>query len=159
MVSFGWVLTAMGEPFTFRELNKQQFPLVNRFYKENGHKGKARGGERVFTLTVNGSIQAALRACPDADGYLLRGVWVAISQRNQGLGSALLKNVLTVLSPKPCWCFPYGHLKAFYQRAGFSEPKATEVPTAINTRYQGYKVKQPGLLVMSHCTPQEANFS
>ncbi len=135
-------------PTEFRELDPQAFPLVNRFYKQNAHKGKAKGGERVFTLYNNGTIQAALRALPMADGYLLRSVWVAVAERNKGLGTILLKQVTCQLSRTSCWCYPYPHLDLFYQQAGFKKAGIDTVPEVIADLYLSYAVKQPGLLLM-----------
>ena len=132
----------------FRELPTLLLPLVNRFYKANGHKGKAKGNERVFVLEQNSNIVAALRACPEENGYWLRSVWVALPLRGQKLGSQLLKQAVLELSPAPSWCYPYDHLKKFYLQSGFKEIALETTPDSIQSRYLTYCKKQPELLLM-----------
>ena len=137
----------------FRELPALMLPRVNRFFKANGHKGKAKSHERVFVLEQGGRITAALRACPEADGYLLRSVWVASHMRSQGLGTALLTQAVGQLGLSPCWCYPFGHLKRFYQQSGFIEADINAVPATIASRYLTYSHKHQGLLLMYNRLP------
>lgn len=130
------------------ELSPEMFPLANRFFKENGHKGKARSHERVFVWRENGKIIAALRACPKANGYLLRSVWVSIALRRTGLGSQLMQESLKRLSPSPCWCYPYSHLEAFYQRLGFHTMEANSVPEEIASPWLNYQSRGEDFLLM-----------
>ena len=119
------------------------FPLVNRFFKTNGHKSKAKGNERVWVLR-QGEIVAALRACPKAHGYLLRSVWVSRAQRREGLGTTLLQHALRELPT--CWCYAYAHLERFYERAGFICVNPEQTPADIRKPYRRYQ--QQGLLLM-----------
>ncbi|WP_062269649.1 GNAT family N-acetyltransferase [Endozoicomonas arenosclerae] len=135
---------------TPEELQPVAFPLANRFFKENGHKGKARSNERVFILRDGKPIVAALRATPKADGYLLRSVWVQIGRRSEGLGSQLVKTTLEQLSPSPCWCYPYNHLEAFYAHLGFQKTSPDEAPSEISGPYLSYLNKGESFLLMAY---------
>ncbi|MGI9283067.1 MAG: GNAT family N-acetyltransferase [Endozoicomonas sp.] len=140
---------------TVEELTPVAFPLANRFFKENGHKGKARSNERVFILQVDRSIVAALRATPKANGYLLRSVWVHREKRSKGLGSQLMQTVLATLSPAPCWCYPYDHLTGFYEKLGFQKVSPDQVPSEIGKPYLNYLERGESFLLMSF--PEKTN--
>ncbi|MRI34856.1 hypothetical protein EOPP23_17910 [Endozoicomonas sp. OPT23] len=130
------------------ELDSVQFPLANRFFKANGHKGKARSDERVLILRDNGNIVAALRACPKKQGYLLRSVWVAINRRGEGLGSLLTEKALKRLN-SDCWCYPYPHLQSFYENTGFSLQETDQVPEDIAVPFENYRNKGESFLLMA----------
>ena len=135
------------------ELQPEAYPLVNRFFKANGHKGKARSNERVFVLRSESKIVAALRACPRSEGFLLRSVWVAISKRGCGYGLELVKKTVQVLSPSRCWCYPYQHLRHFYVLASFKELAPEAVPSDITLPWKSYlKNGQAFLLMESNVT-------
>ena len=135
------------------ELQPVAYPLVNRFFKANGHKGKARSDERVFVFKHEGRIVAALRAFPKANGYLLRSVWVDIALREQGLGLQLTRNAVQALQPSSCWCYPYAHLRHFYIKAGLIERQPFEVPESISQPWKNYQSKGNTFLLMG--TPNE----
>lgn len=130
------------------ELQPVAFPLVNHFFRANGHKGKARSDERVFVLRQNGSIAAALRACPKGEGYLLRSVWVSINQRRTGLGLRLTRKVLQALQPSPCWCYPYAHLEPFYLQAGMTVLSPEQVPDIVALPWRRYQEQGHDFLLM-----------
>ncbi len=139
--------------FKVEELNPIAFPLVNRFFKENGHKGKARGDERIWVIRdQQGDILAGLRASQKSAGYLLRSVWVGNHVRRQGIGSLLLTATLSDLKFEACWCYPYPHLETFYMAAGFVLPAIESVPTDILEPYQRYQKQGNDFLLMA-CFP------
>ncbi len=130
------------------ELNRIQLPLVNGFYKANGHKGKPRSDERVLVLRDKGAIVAALRACPRKTGYLLRSVWVALDRRSEGIGTLLTEKTLVVLN-NDCWCYPYSHLQNFYETVGFLLKEPDQVPEDIAVPYENYRSKGEAFLLMA----------
>ncbi|MFK0572362.1 GNAT family N-acetyltransferase [Endozoicomonas sp.] len=139
--------------FSVAELDHLAFPLVNRFFKENGHKGKARGGERAWIArNEQGVIVAGLRASPKSAGYLLRSVWVSGNARRQGIGSRLLNQTMKdmkSLASATCWCYPYSHLETFYRRAGFIFPEIESIPSDILQPYQRYQQQGQDFLLMA----------
>nr|WP_286198113.1 GNAT family N-acetyltransferase [Salinisphaera sp. G21_0] len=140
---------------TVEELNPIAFPLINRFFKENGHKGKASSEERVWVARcAKGNIIAGLRASPKSDGYLLRSVQVASNAQRKGIGSFFLSEVLKNLNAVNCWCYPYVHLELFYQRAGFFSPEPDSVPSDILAPYLRYRQQGHTFLLMARCPKQ-----
>ncbi len=132
------------------KLPQEQYPLVNRFYKANGHKGKARGNETVYVIRDSQTIIAAARLCPKRDGWLLRSVWVAETQRGEGIGSKLLREIMAISENHPCWCYPYDHLEAFYAASGFTVLSADEVPDDIRGPFETYRQKGSRILLMGY---------
>ncbi|MBV0934513.1 GNAT family N-acetyltransferase [Marinobacterium weihaiense] len=100
-------------------LEMDQLHVLNRFYKRNGHKGKARPGDHAFVLHLNGQVLAGVRFEVMAEGWLMRGLWVHRNWRGQGLGRQLLQGCEVQWSAQPCYCYPYRELAAFYTRIGF----------------------------------------
>ncbi len=138
-----------------------QLYRVNRFYKKNGHKGKATPGDIVFWLEQSDQILAAVRFLNTSDGLLLRGLWVHKSQRRSGLGSALLKQTRLVWQQQACYCFPYGHLEDFYSRNGFTlfadrggNIKGTHsIPDQLYNQLKSYHQRGEDLLLMGYQPP------
>ncbi|OED40306.1 hypothetical protein ACH42_16820 [Endozoicomonas sp. (ex Bugula neritina AB1)] len=131
------------------ELPPIRFPLVNRFLKDNGHKGKVRGNERAFILRNDqGKIVAALRACSKTEGYLLRSVQVDRTLYGKGYGSRLVKEAALMLMPAQCWCYPFRHLQHFYEECEFQQCSPQEVPEDIRGPYERYVQQDQGLLLM-----------
>ena len=133
------------------ELAPIRFPLVNRFFKNNKHKGKAKGNERVFVLKNDqGDILAALRACPKSQGYLLRSVQVDQQHYRQGLGALLVKETARLLQPEPCWCYPLSHLRSFYESCGFQVSDTKQVKDDIRIPFLRYIQQRKKLLLMNN---------
>ena len=132
------------------ELQPVAFPLANRFFKANGHKGKARGDERVFVLRDdNDAIKAALRACPRESGFLLRSVQVDCRDYRQGLGQLLVSETVKQLQPVSCWCYPHSHLQTFYEKNGFSLIDENKAPEEIRQPFIRYRQQGQTLLLMT----------
>ncbi len=134
-----------------REIEPLRWPLVAKFYKANGHKGKPCGDDRVLALLKQGEIVAAVRLSPQPQGcLLLRGLWTAQTLRNQGLGSELLLQVHNRFADQPIWCYPYAHLDGFYRRNGFSSYPAAQAPDPIRQRWTRYRAKGHDYLLMAY---------
>jgi len=131
-------------------LPQEQYPLVNRFYKANGHKGKARGNETIYVIRDQQMIVAAVRLCPKQEGWLLRSLWVARERRGEGIGSILIKDVMARPEHTPCWCYPYDHLTAFYESAGFILLTVKEAPEDISGPFEAYQKKGNRILLMGY---------
>jgi len=129
----------------FIELPKQQFPLVNRFYKQVYKQSVANKAEQVFVLKAPHIICAA--RIKTVQSYLfLTGVACDTCYRGQGLASLLISRLLT-LQTQPIYCFPYSHLQKLYQQQGFTEINPTLLPALLGVQYQRYS-QQKTLLCM-----------
>ena len=134
---------------TFSLATEDQLGLVNRFYRTNGHKGKCGRNDRVYIARDSQAIVAAVRFSEKVDVWLLRGLWVAVSQRRQGIGGMLLQYCLPEFN-KPVWCYPYEHLAAFYKQYGFCEQHPETAPNDIATQWQAYRQRGHTFTLMQY---------
>jgi len=79
----------------FCQLEKQQTPLVNQFYKRVYKKGMANKSDQVFVLKDQ-EIRCAARLKAIQGALLLTGVACAIEYRGKGLASLLINNILNL---------------------------------------------------------------
>lgn len=142
----------------FKEWNESNFRAVNKFYKSQKHKGSASADERVFVVQQNGqmdgqntsqsNIIAAVRLVPYEDYYWLRSLYVEKSLQGNNIGSQLLLFVNQNIQ-QTIHCFPYAHLKVFYQQCNYSLTELNDLPQALQQLYQRYSIKSDGFLIMS----------
>ena len=123
---------------------------VKRFYRDNGMRPQAAKNDDVYIVLSDSRIIAALRLCDCDEVWLLRSMCVAQDQRNRGVGSRMLHELASVLGRKPCFSFPFEHLKAFYLRAGFKEVDGAQVPAGIKARFMGYREKGKKIILMKY---------
>ncbi|TVP92267.1 MAG: N-acetyltransferase [Pseudomonadaceae bacterium] len=123
-----------------------EHPLVNRFYKAQGSKMRARGQHQVWVLR-DPDICCALCLEPVAEGFWLTSLCTALERRQQGLARQLLQACLTA-GNRPVWLFCSPEVAPLYQACGF---KFTEqLPHALGQRLQRYQ-RHKRLLAMQ-CT-------
>lgn len=125
---------------------------LNRFYKRNGHHGKATSNHQAWWLEHNGDIVAALRLEPSPWGSLLRGMWVASELRGQGLGAHLLSRLYLQLSATPCFCLPYKQQSGFYHRNGFIDAQS-DAPAALRQQHKHYQTRGEELGLLRYQPP------
>ncbi len=127
---------------------------LNRFYKRNGHKGKARADDLCFWLEEDEVIVAALRLTPEQEYSLMRGVWVDKQRQREGLGSELIRRSFAFWPTLPCYCFPYAHLERFYHQLGFSNAGSTpSPPQKLSMQLTRYRARGEDLLLMGRYLP------
>jgi GNAT superfamily N-acetyltransferase len=113
-------------------------PLVDEFYR--AHRSPMRVDRRAqIWVAQRTEIVAALCLRPLAQGYWLSGLFVAPSQRRQGLARQLLGQALTQAS-EPVWLFCDPELHSFYENLGFIP--CTSLPTALAERLSRYQRKK-----------------
>ncbi|MBE9397266.1 GNAT family N-acetyltransferase [Pontibacterium sp. N1Y112] len=133
-------------------VTEEELYLLNRFYKRNGHKGKADSKDKAYWLITDEKIAAAVRFTPTAEGTLLRGLWVDCNIRRQGLGGLLLKACSSYWKQQACYCFPYQHLQEFYAKAGFT-PADESTPPQYQSQLIRYQQRGEELILMQYQLP------
>ncbi|WP_372831855.1 GNAT family N-acetyltransferase [Pontibacterium sp.] len=131
---------------------EEELYLLNRFYKRNGHKGKADSRDKAYWLKTDDKTIAAVRFTPTAEGTLLRGLWVAQELRGQGLGGILLQACSSYWKQQACYCFPYQHLQEFYAKAGFA-PADESTPPQYQKQLIRYQQRGEDLILMQYQLP------
>ncbi len=116
-----------------RKLNEAEYPLAKRFYKSSGYGGAPGRGEDCYVWMQESKIIAAVRIQPEDDCFFLRALVVLPNYRGEGVGRALMTEILNRRLYKDLWCFPLHHLEGFYQRLGFQ---------LIDPKYSPYWYKQ-----------------
>ena len=128
------------------QLNKQQVPLVNQFYKQVYKKGLANKSEQIFVLRDK-QIVCAARLKEVGGSQLLTGVACDPIYRHQGLASRLIECILKQ-TIDTIYCFPYPHLQIFYQQLGFQLLPIEELPNILAEQYRRYN-QHKSLLCMA----------
>ena len=123
-------------------ISKEMVPLVNKFYKANRGRARARSSDKVWVVRDNGELVAALRVVQLSGHEFLTGVQVALDKQGLGIATAMLTQVFEHLHAnglvKPCYTFPYVHLIEFYRRLGWVEIGKDELPKPLQTRFERY---------------------
>ena len=123
-------------------------PGVQSFYARVGYAGGAQPSDRLLVASVDQSIVAAVRLCPEGGTLVLRGMYVANDHQGCGIGSRLLESISTMIGASECWCIPFTHLKGFYSRIGFDVCEGPEIPLFISERWERYKANGQKVVIM-----------
>ena len=131
----------------FTQLPLIKYPLVNKFYKLNGARGKAKSSEQVW-VAKQLDIIAACRISPLGGARLLCGVLVCSAERGRGVASQLIS--LTCQQEGALdnlYTFAYVHIAPWYASLGFKAICSSEAPTVVSDKLALY-VKQGRKLVL-----------
>jgi len=142
------------KPLNYSQLDKQQIPLVNQFYKRVYKKGVANKADQVFVLQDT-KIRCAARLKAIDELLLLTGVACEPERQGNGLASLLINKVLST-QQQDVYCFPYIHLGEFYQALGFTLCHIEQLPDAVATRYQKYN-RHNTLLCMVYASNSDSS--
>lgn len=131
-------------------------PLVNKFYKANRGRSRAKSSDKVWVVRQNNELVAALRVVPLCGHEFLTGVQVAVNKQGQGIATGLLTQVFEKLyeadNParlmKPCYTFPYSHLVGFYSCLGWQVMAEDDLPKPLQTRFARYVGQGRDICVM-----------
>lgn len=151
--------------WTVEKIAPIALPLVNKFYKGNRSRAKAKSSDKVWIVRKDDSngaeIIAALRVVQLCGHEFLTGVHVAEEYQGQGVATSMLQQVFTriyqqglVRANKPCYTFPYRHLIDFYQGLGWQVIDITQAPANFQTRYERYCKQGRDIGVMIYHPPE-----
>lgn len=138
---------------TVERIAALQLPLVNKFYKANRARGKAKGNEKVFVVRDGQAIVGAARVAYISGSDFLTGVQVAQSHQRRGIARALIHEIIS-LQEKACYTFPYKHLISLYKSLGFIEVQADDFPKPVLMRFERYRAHGRDIIGMGW-VPQE----
>lgn len=130
------------------EWREPHFRPVNSFYKQQGHKGKANGSDRVFVLETDSQLLGAVRLVPFEGYYWLRSLQIAQTWQRKGLGIHMLTEINQTV-PENIYCFPYAHLQHFYETAGYHLIKPENCPENIRSLFSRYSGTDNKILLMA----------
>lgn len=121
-------------------LSNIALPLVNKFYKANKARGKAKGNDRVYVIRDKSEIVGAARVVDISGHDFLTTVQVGELYQRQGIATQLISHICKMQS-KPLFTFPYQHLMALYLRLGFEEVEAEQLPKPLLQRFGRYQTQ------------------
>ena len=148
--------------FKVEPIDKQMVPLVNKFYKVNRGRARAKSSDKVWVMRERGELVAALRVVQLSGHEFLTGVQVALAKQGQGIATSLLTQVFEKLygpdhsqqqeqvKVKPCYTFPYRHLVGFYERLGWQSIDSDDLPIPLQTRFARYVGQGRDICVMCY---------
>jgi N-acetylglutamate synthase-like GNAT family acetyltransferase len=135
----------------FEQIGELRLPLVNRFYSNCNYNVKCGRLDKVYGLSLDGKIIAAVRLIYQQSGcYLLRNLCVDPLLRNQGVASFLLRAMLACLDKIGCYCFSLPHLQSFYLSLDFQCVSPEQVPEDIAEMHLRHCARKRGWILMGY---------
>jgi N-acetylglutamate synthase-like GNAT family acetyltransferase len=123
------------------ELPQPLWRTLHPFYKANAFEGFPSKRDRVFVKEGNNETILAVALIQSKAGVdLLSGVLVDQSQRQQGIGRDLVKEIVMMWHKecdRPLYCLAQPHLTPFYKACGFHLSKGTAQLMRLKCRYEG----------------------
>ena len=122
----------------FRELEPEERPKVNAFYRLTTYRRPVSGSDRVFVAEDPDRIYGAVRIEAKDGVQVLRGMYMHPDYVRQGIGRRLLGAIESPLSKTESYCIPRDHLFGFYGRASFKVIEQHEAPSFLSERLASY---------------------
>lgn len=114
---------------------------LNRFYKENKDKARAKPSDLMFAaIDENQQVCAVLRLLPYTHFYFLRSVLTRPGYRGKGIASGLIEFAVTsLISPKPIYTLPTPLARPLYARLGFAPIEQSHIPAELLASYRRFR--------------------
>lgn len=125
-----------------------EIPLVNKFYKGNNARGKAKRHDNVWVAKTT-EIIAACKVQTIGSHYLLTGLMVSKPWRNKKIGQMLISRLL-INQEKSIYTFPYISLVPWYLSLGFKQIELSEIPDAIQEKFAVYHQQGRNISVLRY---------
>ena len=126
-------------PLHIEPLAEPLWPLLNKFYRSHNSSMKALKGGRLWVVR-DGEIVAGLCLSPVVGGQWLTGLFVAPTDRGQGLAARLIGEAVASIEGT-VWLLCHPDLERLYQGMGFSQD--TVLPQSLSERLVRYKRNKP----------------
>lgn len=121
---------------------------IRVFYKKCGYGGGANKEDTILVAKEDNKIIGVVRLCNENEKIILRGMQVASTYRNQGIGKQLLKKLNNIIKNQECYCLPYAHLENIYNLIGFKQIKLSDAPSFLQTRFKTYIQRGLKVIIM-----------
>ena len=131
----------------YQLLEPIMLPLVNKFYRAEGARGKANANHKVWVAREKREIIGALKLERFYQQTFLSGVYVCEGSRGQGIAKCLLSASLE--SEEEVITFAYRHLTPLYCSLGF-EISEEGVHAALLAKYENYRRQGRDVICMRY---------
>ncbi len=123
---------------------------IKAFYSQCDYGGDVSTLEEdlIIIAQLEEKIVGAVRLCPDAGFFVLRGMQVLAQFQQQGIGTRLLQVCIDQVVDQVCYCIPWQHLRSFYQKTGFQEVAPVGVPDLLRERFDNYISRGMNVVLM-----------
>ncbi|MBW4623784.1 MAG: GNAT family N-acetyltransferase [Cyanosarcina radialis HA8281-LM2] len=138
---------------TVTQAKPQGFKEIQIFYDRCGYGGGLNQEDSIFIARLEGKIVGAVRLCPNTGFCVLRGMRVIDPFQRQGIGTRLLQECTALLVDRVCYCIPWQHLLAFYERSGFAEIAPAQAPELLRDRWKNYVDRGLNVILMRRLPP------
>lgn len=117
---------------------------LNRFYKENKDKARAKPDDLMFAaIDENQQVCAVLRLLPYAQFYFLRSVLTSPESRGEGIASTLIQYAIdsqfAQAENTPIYTLPTPLALPLYSRLGFTAIEQADIPVELQSSYRRFR--------------------
>ncbi len=116
---------------------------LNKFYKENKNKARAKPSDLLFAALDDDIICAALRLIPYDTFFFLRSVLTHPNYRGQGIAAQLIQHAVASTVKQSgaltIYTLPTPKAVSLYQRLGFKVVDTAEVPLPLQASYKRFR--------------------
>ena len=116
-----------------------EYPRLIALYETWGYQGGIAPDDVVFVAEQADEVVGLVRRAAEGGIIMLRGMYVAPEVRHSGVGTRLLGAFVDHLYGTECFCIPFAHLTAFYQRVGFTLLAEGAGPAVLSERLRAYR--------------------
>ena len=111
---------------------------LSDFYRATNYGGQVHPEDLVTVATEKDSIVGVGRLSEEEGVLVLRGMMVSEKYHGRGLGTAILDALSKEIGDRTCYCVPYAHLFAFYERVGFQVVPVSSRAQFLQERVASY---------------------
>jgi predicted N-acetyltransferase YhbS len=139
---------------SIRKAATEDLEQARDFYLATGYSSQLNPSDVIFFAEEDVHLVGIVRLCNEGGVTVLRGMRVVPARQRCGIGTELLLATVRQLQNASCYCVPYSHLIAFYERGGFGEVPAAGAPGFLGQRLKEYRIKGLDVTLMGRLTDQ-----
>ena len=140
--------TSHMSPVRVRIAQSGEYPRLDALYRAWGYTAGIGARETVYVAEESEHQIGLVRRTLEEGTVMLRGMQVDPAHQRRGVGSRLLDAFIADLSAAECYCIPYAHLTAFYNRGGFEVVPEAHAPAFLVQRLARYRGEGLDVLIM-----------
>lgn len=133
---------------TITKANEHNINMVRQFYRDVGYTPTISDNDLILVAFISDKVVGAARLCDENGTMVLRGMFVDKECQRKGVGTALLRELDTIIKSKECFCLPHDYLEGFYGQIGFEKIDVEYIPLHLKERLKEYEHIYPDLIAM-----------
>ncbi len=137
-----------GSNLHVRVARPEELLRVREAYSAWGYNGGCESDDVVLLAERDREMLGVVRCTLEHGIVMLRGMQVAPHVRRQHVGTCLLESFVARLQGRECYCIPFAHLVAFYERGGFQLQLEHDAPPFLLDRLTRYRFDGLSVVLM-----------